>query len=298
MNDVVRVECLRKSYQGREVLRGIDLQLKRGLTYFLVGPNGCGKTTTIETLIGLRCIESGDVQVLGLVPGDRTLRPRIRVCLQNASLHSQVTVREHLNFVAVVYGKDSADVSRVAQRFDITELLDRRFGQLSGGQKKRVMVASTLFGSADLIILDEPTSGVDLESRLSLWSSLREAMVERNTTLLATTHDLNEAEEYADIILIMRDGRIHAQGTVSALVEQSGLVGVISAPAELAPQVLGSELLSERHVLTQDRASITYGYTDRQAIVSDLQCLRDHQILAHERPARLTDAYLFTYRGV
>lgn len=298
MNDVVRVECLRKSYQGREVLRGIDLHLERGRTYFLVGPNGCGKTTTIETLIGLRRLESGHVEVLGAVPGDRALRTRIRVCLQNASLHSQVTVREHLSFVAALYGKESAIVNDVAQRFDISNLLDRRFGRLSGGQQKRVMVASTLFGSADLIILDEPTSGVDLESRLSLWSSLREAMVERDTTLLATTHDLNEAEEYADVVIIMRDGRIHAQGTVGALVEQSGLVGVISAPAEIAPEVLGSEPKAERHVLTQDRGSITYGYTDRLTIDADLQCLRDHQILAHERPARLTDAYLFTYRGV
>lgn len=297
MTEVVRIEGLRKSYQGREVLRGVDLRLEQGRTYFLVGPNGCGKTTTIETLIGLRHIEAGSVRVLDCAPGDPSLRSRIRVCLQGAALHAQVTVREHFEAVAAIYGAPTAQIDNLAQQFGIADLMGRRYGRLSGGQQKRVMVAASLFGEADLIVLDEPTSGVDLESRLSLWASLREAMGARHATLLATTHDLNEAEEYADEVIIMREGTMMAQGPVDELVAHSGLIGVLPVPTLAVRDILGDAELPSRHLLGQDRGTSTLGYTDRRQLNDDIRRLEEHSIQVRERSARLTDAYLFAYRG-
>lgn len=295
---VARIAGLTKTYQDRQVLHGVDVTLEAGRSYFLVGPNGCGKTTTIETLIGLRTPGGGKVELLGMTPPDTRLRPRIRVCLQGAALHAQVTVREHFAFLASLYGTSAAQTELIAEQFGITDLLGRRFGRLSGGQQKRVMVAGALFGEADVIILDEPTSGVDLESRLSLWASFREAIAGRDTTLLATTHDLNEAEDYADEVIVMRDGKVRAHGAVSALISDSGLVAVVPVPTESAEAIRAEAPEEDRHLLSKDRGTTTFGYTSRQAVNADLRRLEAREVLVRERSARLTDAYLFTYRGV
>ncbi|MBT1035948.1 ABC transporter ATP-binding protein [Canibacter sp. lx-45] len=307
--DIIRVTNLRKSYQGRQVLQGVDIRLMRGGAYFLVGPNGCGKTTTIETLIGLRRIESGEVVILGIKPHDPALRSKIRVCLQGASLHAQVTVGEHLSFIAALYGEGKSQVTQVAEQFQIADLLSRRFGRLSGGQQKRVMVASALFGESDLIVLDEPTSGVDLESRFSLWASLREAIAARGTTLLATTHDLTEAEEYASEVIIMREGRVYASGGVHELIAQSGLAGVLLVPTGAVSELLGDAAqqsavsatkegatVASRRVLSADSATTTFGYTDPRLLSTDKQRLQQRGIAVYERAPRLKDAYLLTDR--
>lgn len=296
MNSVVSISGLRKSYQGREVLRGVELTLERGRTYFLVGPNGCGKTTTIETAVGLRRPDQGEIRVCGMSPGDPQLRPRIRISLQDAALHAQVTVREHLSFIAVLYGEPRDSVEAIAAKCGITSYLDRRFGRLSGGQKKRVLVASSLLGTSDLIVLDEPTSGVDLESRLELWASLGDKMRGSATTLLVTTHDLNEAEEYSDEVLIMRRGRICAQGTAKKLIEETGLVGVLTVVGEDSEDSLLPELADSRHLLTRDRGSSSYGYLDRESMNAELRHLEAELVPASIRAVRLADAYLYAYR--
>lgn len=294
---VAEMRGVRKSYQGRTVLNGVDLTLRAGTTNFLVGPNGCGKTTTVETLVGLRKLAEGRATLLGTVPGDDALRPRLRVCLQGASLHPQVTVREHFQFLAALYGQRGADVASIAERFGLQEALGRRFGRLSGGQQKRVLVAGCLFGEAELIVLDEPTSGVDLESRLSLWESLRVAMEDRPTTLLATTHDLTEAEDYADNVAIMRDGTVVAEGRVNELIRASGLVGVVSMPTAAVSMLAGS-CSSARTILSKDRGTTLVGYTDSNVQRGDLEAMEpSHAAEARERSPRLSDVYLNTSRG-
>ncbi|WP_103061980.1 ABC transporter ATP-binding protein [Actinomyces qiguomingii] len=274
MTAVAELSGVTKTYQGREVLHGINLSLDTGSTYFLVGPNGCGKTTTIETLVGLRAPTSGTITLLGTHPGDPSLRPRIRVCLQGGSLHAQVTVREHFEFLAALYGRPAGAVEDTAADFGIRDLLDRRFGRLSGGQQRRVMVAGCFFGEAELIILDEPTSGVDLESRLSLWDYLSRVMAGRPATLLVTTHDLTEAEDYADTVIIMRDGSIVASGTVSDLVRASGLVGVVPVPTAILDS-LPAGTARTRHVLSADGAATLVGYTSAESLRRDVRALEE-----------------------
>lgn len=298
MSKAVELSGVTKTYQGREVLHGVDLELASGTTNFLVGPNGSGKTTTVETLVGLRTPSNGKVAVLGTSPGDPSLRSRIRVCLQGGALHPQVTVREHFSFLATLYGENPNTVRTVAGRFGIQDLLDRRFGRLSGGQQKRVMVAGCLFGDAELIVLDEPTSGVDLESRLSLWESLSAAMRESPATLLATTHDLSEAEDYADSVIIMREGRIVANGPVNDLISASGLVGVVSVPSAVV-DLLPADGSADRTVLSRDRGTALVGYTDAGTLKRDLEKVASVHGSdgVRERPPRLSDVYLHTYRN-
>ncbi|WP_165000915.1 MULTISPECIES: ABC transporter ATP-binding protein [Micrococcaceae] len=296
MNNVIELSGVTKTYQGREVLHGVDLSVTAGSTYFLVGPNGCGKTTTVESLVGLRTPTRGKITVLGKAPGDPSLRPRIRVCLQGGAIHPQVTVREHFDYLAALYGQGTDSVETIAEQFVIQDLLKRRYGRLSGGQQKRVLVAGCLFGDADLIVLDEPTSGVDLESRLSLWESLSRAMQGTSTTLLATTHDLSEAEDYADNVIIMRDGRIVADGSVTNLIHSAGLVGVVSMPASVLG-LLPDEGASARSILSRDRGTALVGYTDVDVLRREIQALdAAHGAEVRERSPRLSDVYLHTYR--
>jgi ABC-2 type transport system ATP-binding protein len=297
--NVALLDNVRKVYSGRAVVDGISLTLHPGKTYFLVGPNGCGKTTTLETLVGLRPATSGVVQLLGVDPRqDTSMRARIRVCLQGGALHPQVTVAEHFQFLEALFNAPRGSVREVAAKFEITDLLKRRYGKLSGGQQRRVQVASCLFGESDLIVLDEPTSGVDLESRLSVWASMRHAMAHSSTAVLATTHDLNEAEDYADEVFVMRAGRLVSMGTPQQIVADSGLVAVLQFAADAFHGLTEAVASESRAVLTRDRGTATVAYRERAALARDADYLRAHDIVVHQRSPRLSDAYLLTYGSI
>ncbi|MDN5892922.1 MAG: ABC transporter ATP-binding protein [Nocardioides sp.] len=292
----MRVDALSKVYQGRTVVNAVDLELQRGRTYFLVGPNGCGKTTTIETAVGLRAGSAGSVEILGSDPRrDSRVLDRVRVTLQGASLHQQVKVREHFEYLAAVYGEARAAVERVADGFGLSDLLDRRYGRLSGGQQRRVQVAGCLFGTSELIILDEPTSGVDLESRLSLWAAVRSHLEGTPATLLATTHDLNEAEDYADEVLVMRSGEIVEQGRPAEIVSRSELVAVLTGPTREVDRLQSERPDTTRRRLSGDAGSVSLGYSCREGMRHDAQWFADREVVVAERSPRLSDAYLLTF---
>lgn len=221
---------LQKSYGAVRVVKNLSLDVRRGQVCVLVGPNGCGKTSAIESMLGLRRKDGGSVHILGSSIPDqrRAIRGKIRVTLQNGSLHRQVTVKEQLTYLGALYHVDALSLGKAAEELGIAHLRSRRFGTLSGGEQRRVMVAESLIGSAEFICLDEPTSGVDMESRALLWGSLRNAVRRHGAGVLMTTHDLTEAEEYGDYVFVMRSGRLISEGRVSDIVKQSGVESVVT----------------------------------------------------------------------
>lgn len=226
---VLKCTDLQKKYGSVEVVKSLTINVHQEQVCVLVGPNGCGKTSAIETMLGLRRKDGGSVCILGAsIPDQLNLvRGRLRVTLQNGSLHSHVTVLEQLEYLGALYHVIAPCVKKAAEELGISHLYSRKFGTLSGGEQRRVMVAEALIGSPEFICLDEPTSGVDMESRSLLWNSLRNTVRHNGTGVLMTTHDLNEAEEYGDYIFVMRFGRLISEGCVSDIIKQSGIERVV-----------------------------------------------------------------------
>ena len=215
--DAIEVRGLRKTYQGQEAVRGIDLTVARGEVFALLGPNGAGKTTTVEILEGHRRRTGGTVTVLGDDPGTagRTWRARIGVVLQNADDAADLTVTEMVKHIAGLYA-DPRPVAEVIDLAGLTEKKGSKIRTLSGGQRRRVDVALGIVGRPELLFLDEPTTGFDPAARRQFWDLIRALAVE-GTTILLTTHYLEEAEALADRLAVLVGGQIVAEGTPATL---------------------------------------------------------------------------------
>ncbi|GGK78589.1 ABC transporter ATP-binding protein [Mangrovihabitans endophyticus] len=223
---VIDVHDLRMRYGSTDVLQGIDFSVSRGEVIGLLGPNGAGKTTTIEILEGFRMRSAGKVSVLGADPaqGDEAWRARIGVVLQSWRDHAQWKVRELLNHIGRYYaGYATPDRPRpyatdeLIETVGLTENADKRIAALSGGQRRRLDVAVGLVGRPELLFLDEPTVGFDPQARRDFHDLVHRLSDMEDTTILLTTHDLDEAEKLADRILILADGRIVAEGSADEL---------------------------------------------------------------------------------
>ena len=212
---IVEIHDLRVDYGDFTAVDGIDLEIRRGEFFGLLGTNGAGKTTTIEVMEGHRAPTAGSVRVLGQDPSDRTLRRRVGIMLQESGFAPDLTVRETLALIGRLTRRDD-DVDRVLDLVDLRRRRDTRTGQLSGGEKRRLDFATVILGSAELIFLDEPTTGLDIEARDALWHVV-DRLRDEGATILLTTHYLEEAQERADRIALMHSGRIHRQGTVAEL---------------------------------------------------------------------------------
>jgi ABC-2 type transport system ATP-binding protein len=208
----IDVRDLRKRYGEFDAVRGIDISVRRGEVFGLLGPNGAGKTTTVEILEGYRARSGGDVSVLGHDPGRRSrkLRQRIGIVLQSGGIYSHITPREALHHWASFY-PHPRDVDEVIALSGLHGAADVRSRRLSGGQLRRLDFALALVGDPELVFLDEPTTGFDPEARRSAWETVRK-LRELGKTILLTTHYLDEAQELADRVAIVKDGRILAIG--------------------------------------------------------------------------------------
>jgi ABC-2 type transport system ATP-binding protein len=204
----------------REVLHGIDFDLQTGSVTGLLGPSGCGKTTLIRAIVGLQAKVTGTVDVLGLPAGDRRLRGRIGYVTQEPSVYGDLTVTENLRFFARVLGVPASDVTRVIAEVDLTDHADALVDRLSGGQRSRASLAAALLGRPELLVLDEPTVGLDPVLRRDLWE-LFHRLAEDGATLLVSSHVMDEASR-CDRLLLMRDGLLLADDTPDALLEKSG----------------------------------------------------------------------------
>jgi ABC-2 type transport system ATP-binding protein len=219
------IECrdLRKTYEGKvEAVRGLNLKIETGECFGLLGPNGAGKTTTIEILEGLLAPSSGQVTILGQSwqSNERELREQLGISLQETRLSEKLTVRETIELFASFY-RHPRSSDEVLEELQLTEKADAWVGKLSGGQKQRLAVATALVGNPKILFLDEPTTGLDPQSRRQLWDLVR-AFQHSGGTVLLTTHYMDEAERLCDRLAIVDHGQIIAEGSPAELIERLG----------------------------------------------------------------------------
>ena len=206
---------LRKSFGSVRAVESVDLRVRPGEIVAFLGPNGAGKTTTIDMLLGLSDPDVGAVRVFGESPRAAISHGLVSAVLQTGGLLKDITVSETLALTASLFA-DTRPVEEVMQRAGISEIANRRVGMCSGGQQQRVRFAMALLSDPGLLILDEPTTGMDVEGRRAFWSAIR-ADAARGRTVLFATHYLDEADEYADRIVLMSRGRIVADGSTAEI---------------------------------------------------------------------------------
>ncbi len=200
------------------------MEVRTGELLALLGPNGAGKTTLVRLLLGMARPDAGSVSVFGTDPYLRQIQTRVGAMLQVARVPETLKVREHIDLFSSYY-PNPLPMEETLEIAGLTDIKDRPYGELSGGQKQRVLFAIAICGNPDLLFLDEPTVGLDVESRRMMWTQVR-SLIARGKTVLLTTHYLNEADNLADRILVLNQGNIIAEGT----------------PAEIKARAMGKQI--------------------------------------------------------
>lgn len=263
---------LHKSYGSVHAVAGLDLVVEPGEIVAFLGPNGAGKTTTIDMVLGLARPDAGTVSVFGLSPADAIAQGRVSAVMQSGGLLKDITVAETVELTASLFGMTSP-VADVLERAGIASIADRKVGKCSGGQQQRLRFAMALVPEPDLLVLDEPTTGMDVEGRREFWQAIR-ADAARGRTVIFATHYLDEADAYADRIVLVRQGVIVADGSaaevknlasgrvVSATLPGAGLAALAAIPGVDRAEVRGERILLQtadsdvvaRHLLTATQA--------------------------------------------
>ncbi len=222
---IVQATGLRKSFGDFEAVRGIDLAIPKGVCFGLLGPNGAGKTTTIRMIQAVSPRDDGDLMVLDADPAkdSRGLKRRLGVVGQEDNLDPDFTVIDNLRIYARFFGIDAATAEARAKELlgfmDLVEKADARIDELSGGMKRRLVVARALVNDPELLILDEPTTGLDPQARHALWNTIRR-LRRQGKTILLTTHYMDEAEQLCDELVIIDQGQVHEQGIPADLIRK------------------------------------------------------------------------------
>jgi ABC-2 type transport system ATP-binding protein len=227
----VQVRDLIVVRSGRAVLRQLSFSIPAGQVTGLLGPSGCGKSTLMRALVGVQRVASGDVLVLGRPAGSAELRHTVGYVTQAASVYADLTVRENLRFFVAVLGAPTSDVDRVLDQVDLRGYADNVVARLSGGQRSRVSLAAALLGSPRVLVLDEPTVGLDPVLRRDLWA-LFHRLADAGTTVLVSSHVMDEAER-CQRLLLMREGEILADDSPSALLARTGAADIEGAFLDL-----------------------------------------------------------------
>ncbi|MGW2077490.1 ABC transporter ATP-binding protein [Streptomyces sp. NPDC001939] len=218
--EVVSFERVSKSYGDVRAVDGLTLDLHPGETVALLGPNGAGKSTTLDLLLGLRPADTGTVRVFGTSPRDAIVQGRVGAMLQSGGLMDEVTVAELVKLACALHPKPCKP-GEVMSRAGIAQIADRKVNKLSGGQEQRVRFALATAGANDLIVLDEPTTGMDVSARQAFWATMRE-QADQGRTVLFATHYLEEADAIADRVLVLHRGRLLADGTAAEIKARAG----------------------------------------------------------------------------
>jgi ABC-2 type transport system ATP-binding protein len=290
--NAIIVKDLVKRYGGFTAVQDVSFEVAAGQVTAVLGPNGAGKTTTIEILEGFQTPTAGTVRVLGADPrtAGRAWRDRIGLVLQTTSLDAQLTVTEALT----VFGSLYADPLRVGEVLDLIDLdgdARTRIGALSGGQRRRVDLGIAIIGQPEMLFLDEPTTGLDPEARRRLWSII-ENLTAGGTTVLLTTHYLDEAQHLASRVIVLADGRVAADASPDQLRAMGGIPVIryrLPASAPPLPAALAGHLDPEKNELSLPSADVT---ADLSALV--WWARENHVDLTglEVGPPSLEDAYL------
>lgn len=225
MEKIIEVSGLTKSYKDVKAVRGIDFYVEPGTLFAFLGPNGAGKSTTIDMICTLLAPDAGSVTVNGYLLGreDEQIRNSIGVVFQVSVLDELLTVRENMQMRGSLYGMNGnqlgASIRKAARAAEVTDILDRRYGKLSGGQRRRADIARSLVHTPKILFLDEPTTGLDPQTRKSVWNTVRQLQKEEGLTVFLTTHYMEEAAN-ADYVAVIDGGLITAKGTPAALREE------------------------------------------------------------------------------
>ena len=215
----IRIRDLRVRRGGRLVLPGISLDVRRGLVTGLLGPSGSGKSTLIRSIVGVQIVESGEVTVLGAPAGSPELRHVVGYVTQAPSVYGDLTVRENLHYFARILDAPAERIEDALRTVALSERADQVVGTLSGGERSRVSLASALLGQPEVLVLDEPTVGLDPVLRRDLWNTFHE-LAAAGTTLLVSSHVMDEADRSDDLVLL-REGRVVATGSPDELRHQT-----------------------------------------------------------------------------
>ncbi|WP_426503857.1 ABC transporter ATP-binding protein [Dactylosporangium sp. McL0621] len=252
-NEAVQLAGLSKRFGPVTAVDGLDLTIRRGEVVALLGPNGAGKSTTIDMLLGLLRPDAGAVRLYGEPPVKAIARGAVGALMQSGGLLPDLTAGETVRLAAALQ-RNPRDVGEVLERAGVAEFAKQRVGGLSGGQQQRIRFAMALVSNPDLLVLDEPTTGMDVETRRAFWASMREETAQGRTVLFAT-HYLEEADDYADRIVLLRSGRIVADGTsaqikaavsgrtIRATVPGADLAGLAGLPGVERVETRGESVL-------------------------------------------------------
>ena len=291
--DTVRLTDLHKSFGDVTAVDGVDLTIRPGEVVALLGPNGAGKTTTIDMILGLSRATSGDARVFGMSPRQAVDRGLVAAVMQTAGLLPEITVRETVQLTASLFSH-RIDAEEAMRRAGVTDFASRIVKKCSGGQQQRLRFAMALVSDPALLILDEPTTGMDVEGRRSCWEAIQ-ADAERGRTIVFATHYLEEADAFADRIVLMRHGRIIADGTaaeIRASVSGRSLRATLTcAPERLRGALADLQTRRQVHDVEILGSTLTLSSTDTDAVAALL--LGDHLAKDLEITSRgLEDAFV------
>lgn len=273
---VASLEGVNKNYSAVQALRQVDFRVHAGEVVALLGPNGAGKTTAVKLLLGLMQPNSGRVRVFGGDPTNPENRTRTGAMLQVGRVPETLRVREHVDLFSTYYRAPMAP-SEVLAAAGLEKLRNRKFGELSGGQKQRVLFALAICGDPDLLFLDEPTVGLDVEARRMLWDQIRQ-LVDRGKTVLLTTHYLQEADALADRIAVIHEGAIIAQGTPAEIKAKTSGKRIrcitrldITSILQIAGVIAAKDDREAVEIHTSDAESVVRELLARDATLSGLE---------------------------
>ncbi|MGW4464678.1 ABC transporter ATP-binding protein [Micromonospora sp. NPDC004704] len=285
---LARADQATRRYGTVTALDQVSFEVRTGELVGLLGPNGAGKSTLLNMLVGVRRVTSGRVELFGGDPRDPASRQRLGVTPQETGLPPTLRVGEVVDFVSAHY-TDPVPRGELLDRFGITDLVRRQTGGLSGGQKRRLAVALAFVGRPQLVVLDEPTTGLDVEARHSLWAAIRSFHADGGTVLLSS-HYLEEIEALAHRVVVLGQGRVLADDTVTAIRDIVGVrrVSLVAEDLPALPGVLGTEHTDGRtHLLTADADQLVRDLVASGVDFSGLEI----------RPTSLEEAFLTLTAG-